>query len=105
MYSIPRVKRSDYFVVDRQYLSYLNLIEKVNCCYCGYFSGLIGYVQEIAARTEQYWCPIKHAYRIRLGHSRYEKFLDYGDAKGFRERISVIRRDFDDLDSSQSDKK
>ncbi len=105
VYSIPRVKRSEYFIVDRQYLSYLNLIEKVNCCYCGYFTGLMGYVGEIAARTEQYWCPIKHARRTGSRHSRYEKFLDYGDAKGFRERSSAIRRAFDDLDSSQSDEK
>ncbi len=104
IYSIPRVRRRDYFIIDRQYLSYLNVIEKINCCYCGYFNGLIGYVQEIAARTEQYWCPIKHAQRGKVQHSRYEKFLDYGDAMGFRERNSVIRRAFDDLDTMQSDK-
>jgi hypothetical protein len=31
----------------------------VNCVYCGYFNGLIAYVQEIAARTEQFWLPHK----------------------------------------------
>lgn len=67
VYSIPKVKRNDYIIIDRQYLSYLNLIEKINCCYCGYFTGLIGYVQEITARTEQYWCPIKHAHRTGGG--------------------------------------
>lgn len=105
VYSIPKVKRSDYFVIDRQYLSYLNMIEKINCCYCGYFTGLIGYVQEIAARTEQYWCPIKHARRAGVRHSRYKNFLDYGDAEGFRERNSAIRKAFDDLDTSQSTEK
>ena len=101
VYSIPKVKRSDYIIIDRQYLSYLNLIEKFNCCYCGYFTGLIGYVQEIAARTEQYWCPIKHAHRTRMGHGRYKNFLDYGDAEGFREQNSAIRKNFDDLGSNQ----
>ena len=101
VYSIPKVKRSDYIIIDRQYLSYLNLIEKINCCYCGYFTGLIGYVQEISARTEQYWCPIKHAHRTRMSHSRYKNFLDYGDAEGFREQHSTIRKNFDDINGNQ----
>ena len=54
IYGIPKVNRKDYIVIDRHYLSYLNGLEKLNCVYCGYFNGLIGYVQEIAARTEQY---------------------------------------------------
>lgn len=99
IYSIPKVKRSDYIIFDRRYLSYLNLIEKINCCYCGYFNGLIGYVQEIGGRTEQYWCPIKHAHRTKTRHSRYRFFLDYGDGEGFREKNSEIRSDFDDLES------
>ena len=45
VYAIPKVKRDDYIVFDRQYLSYLNVIEKINCSYCGYFNGLIAYVQ------------------------------------------------------------
>jgi len=102
VYSIPKVKRSDYIIIDRQYLSYLNLIEKINCCYCGYFTGLIGYVQEIAGRTEQYWCPIKHAHRTRLPHNRYKFFLDYGDGDGFRAKYSDKRNDFDNLDADQS---
>lgn len=105
VYSIPKVKRYDYIIIDRQYLSYLNLIEKINCCYCGYFTGLIGYVQEIAARTEQYWCPIKHAHRTRVGHSRYKNFLDYGDGDSFRAKNSEIRNNFDDLDREQTTKK
>ena len=51
-YGIPRVVRGDYFVIDRHNLQYLNPVEKMNCIYCGYFNGLIAYVQEIAARTE-----------------------------------------------------
>ncbi len=102
VYSIPKVKRSDYIIIDRQYLSYLNLIEKINCCFCGYFNGLIGYVQEIAARTEQYWCPIKHAHRSKMSHSRYNGFLDYGDGKGFRSKNSEIRHDFSELNDKKS---
>ena len=97
VYKIPKVKRNDYIVIDRHALNYLNAIEKLNCVYCGYFNGLIAYVQEIAARTEQYWCPIKHARRIGTIHSRYKKFLEYGDGNEYRNKIEEIRRDFEDL--------
>lgn len=36
LYRLPYVKRSDYIIIDRHKLAYLNLIEKINCCYCGY---------------------------------------------------------------------
>lgn len=97
-YGIPKVNRQDYIVFDRRYLNYLNLIEKLNCAYCSYFNGLIGYIQEIAARTEQFWCPIKHAHRIKNLHSRYRNFLNYGDADSYRRRIESVRRNFTDLE-------
>lgn len=97
VYGIPKVRRGDYIVLDRHYLSYLNGIEKANCLYCGYFNGLISYVREVVARTEQYWCPIKHARKLKTVHHRYKSFLDYGDARGYREKIEEVRRDFKDL--------
>jgi hypothetical protein len=97
IYKIPKVNRQDYIVFDRQYLHYLNLIEKINCAYCSYFNGLLAYLQEIAARTEQFWCPIKHAKRIKTLHSRYQKFISYGDAKNYRSRVDIIRHDFNDV--------
>ena len=97
IYGIPEVKRDQYIIFDRQSLRYLNLIEKINCTYCGYFNGLIAYVQEIAARTEQYWCPIKHAGKISAIHSRYKNFLEFGDGDGYRKNIEEIRRSFDDI--------
>ena len=84
LYRIPRVPRDDFIVVDRASLAYLNLIEKANCLYCGYANGLFAYAREIGARTEQYWCPIKHARRARDPHSRYMEFIDYGDGEGYR---------------------
>ncbi|MEW6428772.1 MAG: hypothetical protein AB1568_12145 [Thermodesulfobacteriota bacterium] len=97
VYGIPKVRRGDYIVIDRHSLRYLNPIEKINCIYCGYFNGLIAYVQEVAARTEQYWCPIKHARKLSAIHSRYHKFLDYGDHEEYLRRLEQIRRDFADL--------
>ena len=83
-YGIERVRRADYFFFDRYHLAHLNLLEKFNCAYCSYANGLIGYVREIAGRTEKYWCPIKHARRVIGAHSSYASFHDYGDAEAFR---------------------
>jgi hypothetical protein len=61
VYGIPKVRRADYIVFDRGRLKYLNLLERLNCIYCSYANGLFPYATEVAARTEQHWCPIKHA--------------------------------------------
>ncbi len=95
-YGIPRVRRGDYIVIDRHRLDYLNVIEKLNCVYCGYGNGLIAYVREIVARTEQYWCPIRHARRVPGVHSRYARFFDYGDARSYKQQLDTVRRDYDD---------
>lgn len=91
VYKIPKVRRADYFVFDRHHLAYLNAIEKLNCAYCSYANCLIAYAREIAARTEQYWCPIKHAKRMVGAHSRYVLFDDYGDAEGYQTRAAELR--------------
>jgi hypothetical protein len=90
-YAIPRVRRSDYIALDRSQLAYLNWIEALNCTFCGYGNGVIAYVREVAGRTEQYWCPIKHAIRISSPHERYLSFLEYGDAEGYRARLESFR--------------
>lgn len=94
IYGIPKVKRRDYLIFDRGRLAYLNLIEKLNCAYCSYGNGLLAYVREIAARTEQHWCPIKHAGRVKSPHARYNRFIDYGDAEIYRQEIEKTRRNF-----------
>jgi hypothetical protein len=96
VYGIPKVRRSDYLVFDRGHLAYLNALEKLNCAYCSYANGLIAYVREIAGRTEQHWCPIKHARRVIGAHPRYATFEDYGDADGFRRMIAESRRENQD---------
>ncbi len=99
IYGIPKVKRSDHIILDRHYLKYLNIVERLNCDYCSYFNGLSSYAMEIAARTEQYWCPIKHASGKARRHSRAHLFADYGDADAYRSRLGEIRRQFQDLES------
>ncbi|HEY5997891.1 MAG TPA: hypothetical protein VI078_01120 [bacterium] len=95
-YGIPRVRRRDHFILDRHYLKYLNVVERLNCDYCSYFNGLASYATEIGARTEQYWCPIKHAAGKGARNSRSRHFVDYGDAAAYRERLEAIRRQFED---------
>jgi len=96
IYRIPRVKSKDYFVYDRHLLPYLNWLEKINCLYCSYGVNILLFGMEIAARTERYWCPIKYAKRIDDTHSQYSKFVDYLDAKDFREKWQGLR-DFSDV--------
>ncbi len=90
-WGIARVRRRAYFAVDRHKLAYLNLLEKFNCFYCTYANGVIAYVREVAGRTEQYWCPIRHARRIRNPHLHYADFTEYGDAEGYRRRLAPLR--------------
>ena len=91
IYGINRVRRANYIVFDRQHLAYLNFVEKFHCTYCAYGSGLMGYMGEIIARTEEYFCPIKHAHKILGTHGHYNRFLDYGDAADYEARLEEYR--------------
>ena len=91
VYGIPRVRRRDYLAFDREHLAYLNIIEKLNCAYCAYANGVFAYVREVGSRTEQFWCPIKHARRVLGTHTRYGSFVDYGDADAYRHDLERLR--------------
>jgi len=100
IYGISKVRRADYLVFDREDLPYLNWIEKFNCFYCSYGNGLMAYGREIAARTEQYWCPIKHARRIRAAHDHYPRFFEYGDGESYQKGLERLRKELERDDSS-----
>jgi len=91
IYGISKVKRSDYFSFDHRHLAYLNLIEKFDCMYCSYANGMLAYATEVVARTEQYFCPIKHAQKVLGAHARYQYYLDYGDAEDLHKMLEEIR--------------
>jgi len=91
IYGIAKVRRGDYIVMDRQQLGYLNIIEKFHCSYCAYGAGVIAYSTEIVARTEQYFCPIKHARKMLGTHARYAGFIEYGDAEDYQARLEEYR--------------
>ena len=92
VYGIEKVRRSDYLIFDRKHLGYLNIIEKFNCAYCSYANGLAGYFREVSGRTEQYWCPIKHARRVLHAHAYYHNFTDFGDAEAYQRELADLRR-------------
>lgn len=91
VYGIPKIRRRDYITFDHRHLAYLNFIEKFHCLYCSYANGLIAYTREITARTEQYFCPIKHAQKMLGEHQRYQTYLEYGEAEDFLVRLDQFR--------------
>ena len=98
IYRIPRVRRRDHLRFDRYRLPYLNDIEAVHCSYCSYAAGVLSFAREIASRSEQYWCPIKHRGPMIDPHRRHETFLDFGDAAGYRTRLGYYRDRLRDTD-------
>lgn len=97
IYGIAKVRRRDYFAFDRGHLAYLNAVEKINCAYCSYGNGLIAFVREVVARTEGYWCPIKHARRVLDAHPYYNNFTDFGDAEAYRGELAKLREELKKL--------
>jgi hypothetical protein len=91
LYRIPKVKRSNYVIVDRHHLGYLNVIEKMNCIYCGYADGVLAWSRQVLSRTEAYWCPIKHARKVIDPHRRYSRFADFGDGEDLESHVNAMR--------------
>jgi hypothetical protein len=91
VYGIVKVKRANYIIFDRHQLAYLNIIEKFHCTYCAYGTGLLAYCTEIVSRTEQYFCPIKHARKMLGNHQRYAGFLEFGDALDYERKLEEYR--------------
>ena len=87
LYGIPLVSRRAYIAIDRHKLSYLNLREKIECVYCGYVNGWFRYAGMIAAKTELYWCDIRHQKRAGFNEPpHHREFLEFGDQEAFEHR-------------------
>jgi hypothetical protein len=105
LYRIPKIKRSDYIIFDRQFLDYLNIIQKFNCIYCSYANGLMAYAGEIAARTERYWCPIKAANKPLFNHAWYKDFADYGNAEDWNNKFNEVKAFATEISESEVSRK
>lgn len=93
VYRIKHVYRRDYAIFDRGRLPYLNWLERLDCLYCSYANGVVAYAREVAGRTEQFFCPIKHAAPHRWAHRHVRRFRDYGDAEGYRKGLPELREE------------
>jgi hypothetical protein len=102
LYRIPKVKRANFIILDRHQLGYLNIIERMNCMYCGYVDGLLAYSRQILSRTETYWCPIKHARKVLDPHRRYARFTDFGVGEDYEAHVAEMRRELSAEGRSQS---
>jgi len=86
LYGIPYIKRSEYIKIDRHKLKYLNVMQKLNCVYCGYANGVLQYIVSIVAETEKYWCAIQHEQKDDFSAPPHHKdFIAYGNEKSYRE--------------------
>ena len=56
---------------------------------------MLAYATEIIARTEQYFCPIKHARKMMGRHARYVNFVEYGDAENYQAKLEQFRTDLE----------
>ena len=90
-YKIPYVSSKDFFIFDRHNVQQLNFIEKLNCLYCSYVNGLMGYAKEIAGRSERYWCPFKHKKDPAQPHSHYMKFIEFDDSLNTKDKRINLR--------------
>jgi hypothetical protein len=85
---IPLVHRREYILIDRHRMSFLPIVLKIACAYCGYANGLLQYAVRIAGDTERYYCPSKHqalpGFHAPLHHETFSRF---GDAKEFEKRF------------------
>lgn len=102
LYKIPKVKRGDYFMADRQQLPYLNIFEKFNCAYCSYGNAVIAYTREIIGRTELYWCPIKHAKKTLGTHKHYQQFMNFGEYEDYHKKAIKLRSELSNLDKKNT---
>ena len=91
---IPRVHRGEYIRIDRHRMSFLPLMLKLACAYCGYANGLLQYAVRIAGETEAYYCPSKHQDTAGFhAPPHHQDFAEYGDDTGFERRFHKTKEE------------
>lgn len=91
LFGIQKVRKADYIALERHNLGYLNILERLNCDYCAYANGVIAFAREVLSRTEQYFCPIKHAHKLLGTHERYALFLPFGEGEAYHRKLDELR--------------
>ena len=75
---IPLLDRRKYVILDRYKLEKLSIWQKINCLYCEYANGIVGYVKAVVNQMELYSCAIKHAHHP-LGQEHQKDFFERKD--------------------------
>lgn len=75
---IPLIERKKYVILDRFRLGKLSIWQRINCLYCEYANGIVGYSKAVVNQMELYSCAIKHAAHP-LGQEHQKDFFDRKD--------------------------
>jgi len=75
---IPLIERKKYVILDRFRLGKLSIWQKINCLYCEYANGVVGYAKAVVNQMELYSCAIKHSAHP-LGQEHQRDFFDRKD--------------------------
>jgi hypothetical protein len=78
VYEIPLIDRKKYVVLDRYNLKKLTLWQKINCLYCEYANGVVGFSKAVVNQMELYSCAIKHVHQP-LGQEHHRDFFERKD--------------------------
>ena len=76
--NIPKIKRSEYLVFDRQKLAQLTAMQKLGCVYCSYVNGILAWCKAVANQTETYSCAIKHL-ATKEGQEHQQDFYEFNE--------------------------
>jgi len=75
---IPLIDRKKYVILDRYMLGKLTFWQRLNCLYCEYANGVVGFSKAVVNQMELYSCAIKHAAHP-LGQEHQRDFLERKD--------------------------
>lgn len=78
IYDIPKIHLEDYLILDRGRLKKLNVIQRLNCVYCGYANGVLAWMRATANQTEAYACGVKHSVS-KMGQEYQKDFHEYDE--------------------------
>lgn len=91
LWGIPRVKRGAHVILDRHDLPHMSFRERMNCLYCDYAQGVLGYAREVTGATEHFWCPIKHKNNYHGQTGNYDGYMGREETDDFRKKLWAER--------------
>lgn len=89
LYGIELIDRRLYVRCTPRGKALLNWVDRFHCWYCSYANGVFNFSRAVAAETEKYWCPIRHASKPGAQEPAHHKgFVPDGDEKALQQVIS-----------------